>query len=64
MSEKIVIELTPEEYSMLMTVLNQIAKFKGTASGCYAERLIVAIEKKSKVTSVGGGESGYSGDKC
>ena len=40
MSEKIVIELTPEEYSMLMTVLNQIAKFKGTAS-----------EKKSKVAN-------------
>ena len=51
MSEKIVIELTPEEYSMLMTVLNQIAKFKGTASGHYAERLIVAIEKKSKVAN-------------
>ena len=49
MSEKIIIELTPEEYSMLMIVLNQLRTFKGTASGYYAEGLIVAIEKKSRV---------------
>jgi len=49
MSEKIVIELTPEQYSMLMIVLNQVANFKGTSTGHYAERLLVAIEKSSRV---------------
>jgi len=49
MSDKIVLEFTPEEYSMLMFLLNQMRSVQGTASGHYAERLIIAIEKKSKV---------------
>jgi len=49
MSEKIIIELTPEQYSMLMLVLNQVVGFKGSSTGHYAERLITAIEKASRV---------------
>ena len=49
MTERIIIELTPEEYSMLMFILNQFVNFKGTSTGHYAERLLVAIEKASRI---------------
>jgi len=49
MTERIIIELTPEEYSMLMFILNQFVNFKGTSTGHYAERLLIAIEKASRV---------------
>ena len=49
MGEKITIELTPEEYSMLMFILNQFANFKGSSTGYYAEKLLITIEKASKV---------------
>jgi len=49
MTEKIIIELTSEQYSMLMFILNQFVNLKGTSTAHYAERLLVAIEKSSRV---------------
>jgi len=53
MGDKIVLEFTQEEYSMLMFLLNQMRSFEGTTSSHYAERLIIAIEKKSKTIKEG-----------
>ena len=49
MSEKIVIELTPEQYSMLMHILRTVAPLKGTSSSFYARRLLAAIKESSRV---------------
>ena len=49
MTEKIVIELTPEQYSMLMHILRTVAPLKGTSSSFYARRLLAAIKESSRV---------------
>jgi len=53
--EKIIVELSPMEYSMLMFVLTNVAQLKGSASASYAEKLLRAIEAKSR--TIGDGSS-------
>jgi len=49
MSRKVIIELTSEEYNMLIVLLNQILGLKGTGVEHYAKKLRDIIERKSKI---------------